>query len=126
MRVPMEDREGTDERNCRHRRQGDPERHGRAKHQHRERDGELDEGQGDAADPDRAAYRHHRDESRRNEIQGSAAQRSGIEADRDHGQDVVEPAERVAEAVLEPARGANAGMGLGGGGKKDERCNDEW
>ena len=79
-----------------------------------------------AADPDRAAYRHHRDESRRNEIHGSAVQRSGIEADRDHGQDVVEPAERVSEAVLEPARGANAGMGLGGGGQKDERCNDEW
>ena len=47
MRVPMEDREGTDERNGRHRRQGDPERHGRTEHQHRERDAKLDEGQGD-------------------------------------------------------------------------------
>jgi hypothetical protein len=32
----------------------------------------------------------------------------------------------VTEALLEAAHDADAGMGPGGGGKKNERCDDEW
>jgi hypothetical protein len=126
MGVPMEDREETDEPHRRDHGQPDPERHGGTKRHDRQTDAKLDEGQCDAADPDDAAGSHHRQERRRDEIQGSATQRRSVEADRHHRQDVIEPAERMGETVLESARRADAGVGLGGGGKNDQRWNDEW
>ena len=57
---------------------------------------------GEAGHPYGAGERHGGDEARRNKPQGAAAEPGSEQADRHHGEDVVDTAERVEQAVNEP------------------------
>ena len=74
-----------------------------------------------AGDAEEAAERHDADESERHEPQRAAAELIGENADHDHGELVVEAAERMHEAMHEPARGADASMGESGGRSEAKR-----
>ncbi len=73
-------------------------------------DAGLDERHRDAREAERAARRHRQHEARRHQPQRPAAQLVGEQTDRDHRQDVIEPAERMREAVHETMRVTAAGM----------------
>ena len=64
------------------------------------------------------------DEGRRHQPQRAAAELPGEDADGDHRQDVIEPAERVREAVHESVHLADAGMRQGGGRHEREGGGD--
>src|SRR5262245_24602570 len=91
-----------------------------AEHDHRGGDAEFDEWQWDAGHADGAAARHGEDEGRGHEPERAAAELPGKDADGDHRQNVVEPAERMRETVNETVRVADAGMSEGGGGNERE------
>ena len=82
-------------------------------------DAEFDRRQLDPGDAERAACRHHQHERRRHEPERASAELPGEDADRDHRQHVVEPAERMREALHEAVHVADAAMRQGGG--RDER-----
>jgi hypothetical protein len=60
------------------------------------------------------------DEGRGHEPERAAAELPGEDADGDHRQNMVEPAERMRETVNETVRVADAGMSEGGGGNERE------
>ena len=90
---------------------GRPQRRDAADDDERQRDAEFDEGQVDAADAEQEADRHHADEAQRHQPQRAAAEHEGEDADRDHGEDVVEAADRVHEAMQEARRCRHARYG---------------
>ncbi len=89
----------------------DAERHDGTEDDHREGDAGLDERNADAGDAEQAADGHQRHERPGNEPQGAAAELPGEHADHHHGQDVIQPGERVQETVRQTCRVADAGMG---------------
>ena len=88
------------------------ERHYRTEHDDRQGDADFDEGKINAVETKRTAGRHHGDEARRDKPQRATAEMSGEEADRHHGQHVIEASDRVHEAVYEPRGVANARVGV--------------
>ena len=96
-----------------------PERDHRAEHDDRGGDPEFDERHRDSVEAESAGGCHHQHEGRRHQPQRTPAELPGENADRDHRQHVVEPAERMREAVHKTVRVADAGMRQGGG--RDER-----
>jgi hypothetical protein len=78
----------------------------------------FDVGQGQAGHPEQPADHHQRNKARRDGPEGAAAERHGEQADRHHGEHVVEAADRVDEAVRQPAGVAHACVRCGEGGQK--------
>ncbi len=81
---------------------------------------EFDERHRDAGHAERAAGRHGEGEGRGHEPERAAAELPGEDADGDHRQNMVEPAERMRETGNETVRVADAGMSEGGGGNERE------
>ena len=75
--------------------------------------------QGEAGHAGGARQRHRGDEARRHQPQRAAAEPGREQADRHHGEDVVEAAERMEEPVDE-ACALMARMGRGDGGDESQ------
>ena len=111
MRMAMEDCEEADDADRRRDRSLDAEGDHGAEHDHRQRNAQLDEGDGDPAHAEQAAHRHHADEGGRQRPSCAAAELKGEDADHDHCEDVVEAADRMHEAVQQPGGVTQPGMG---------------
>ena len=96
----------------------------RAEHDHRGGDAGFDHRHRHVAHRQRAAQRHRGDERGRHQPQRAAAELPGEDADGDHREDMVEPAERMREAVGESMHLADAGMRQGGGRHEREGGGD--
>ena len=118
MRMAVEDRERGDQCHGDCHRRLHAERNDRAQHEHGCGDAGLDERHRNAGETERAACRHRQDEARRHQPQRPAAQLIGEQADRDHRQDMIEPAERMRKAVHET-------MGVAAAGMREGRSRDE-
>ena len=77
-------------------------------------------GQREARHPERAADRHRADEGRGDQPERAAAEQRRIETDRHHGEHMVEPADRMDQAVREAAGRAGAGMRERRAGRSNE------
>src|SRR5262245_23475636 len=126
MRVTMEDCEETDQRHCSQCGQPDSQGHCRSEQKNRQADTNLDKGKSDTSDAETAADDHHADEGCWNQVQGSSTEKKSIEANRHHGQDVVEAAERMTETMCEPLSATDTCVGVGSGSNEDESWDDEW
>jgi hypothetical protein len=87
----------------------------------RECDAQFDEGHIDLADAEQEADGHHENEAQRHQPQGAAAQHEGEHAHRHHGEDVVDAADGVLEAMHEAGGFAMAGMGERRRRQRDEK-----
>src|SRR5262249_19769593 len=108
--VAVEDREHSDEPHRDGNRGLAGECHDGAEHDHRGGDTESAERRRDAGQAERAAGRYDEDEGRGHEPERAAAELPGEDADGDHRQNVVEPAERMRETGNETVRITDAGM----------------
>ena len=120
MSVAVEDREHSDEPHRDGNRGFAGECHDGAEHDDRGGDSDFGERHRDAGHAERAAGRHGEHEGRGHEPERTAAELPGEDADGDHRQNVVEPAERMRETGNETVRVADAGMSEGGGGNERE------
>src|SRR5262245_10790733 len=95
-----------------------------AKHDHRQRDAKFDKRHRNSGDAEKAAERHDADKDKRHEPQCPSAELIGENTDQDHGELMIEAAERMHKSVHEPARAADADMGESSGRseKKREGC----
>jgi hypothetical protein len=127
MDVAMEDGEEADRPHGQGDRGLDAEGDDRAEHDDRERDTGLDERHRHAHDAENAAKGHDRDEGKRHEPQRPAAELIGENTDQDHGELMIKAAERMHEAMHEPARGAHSGVSQSGGWNeaKHEECESK-
>ena len=121
MRVAVEDREEADQRHRGERRDAQPQRDREAENHDRQRDADLDVRHADACDAERAADRHDADEARRHQPERASAEQRRIEADRHHRQHVVEPADRMHEAVREAVGIAETRMRRSCGSQREKR-----
>ncbi len=127
MGVAMEDREdGACGRARRQRRRG-PKDDGQPENDDGDRDAGLDAGQVRARHAPPSGRKHHGDEGERISQPRPAAGQPGPEADRDHGEQVVEPGQGMEEARAEAVNRAYAGVSKGRAGDArqdhDRTCN---
>jgi hypothetical protein len=122
--MAVEDREQGDQSRGDGERDIGPKRHDSAEHDHRGGDAQLNERHWHAGNAECAAGRHDQDEARWHEPERAAAELPGEDTDGDHRQNVVEPAERMREAVHETVPVADPGMSEGGGRNEREGGGD--
>ena len=113
MGEAMEQGETADHGHTENQRQVLGEGGGKADDDDRQADHQFNADEAHTRDPGNAAHRHHGDEAGRDGVKCPPAHGRGQQADGDHGQKMVQPADRVHEAVGEARRRADARMGLG-------------
>ena len=122
--MAVEDREQADQAHGDGDRRLDAERDDGAEHDDRGGNAGFDHRYRHAGHRERAADRHGEDEGRGHQPQRAAAELPGEDADGDHRKNVIEPAQRVREAMGESVHLADAGMRQGGGRHEREGGGD--
>jgi hypothetical protein len=97
----------------------------RAEDNDRSGDADLDERQIDPRHTGGAAGSHHEHERAWHQPQRPPAELRGKNPDRHHRQDVIEPADRMHEAMDEAVGYPGAGMGKGSGWREQQGCEGE-
>src|SRR5262245_2401226 len=115
MSVAVKDGEESDGAHCYRKRRSPPDGDHGTEHDHRKRDADLDKRNRHPHDAEKAAERHEYYEGKRHEPQRASAELIGEETDQDHGELMIETAQRMHEAASESARAADADMGDRGG-----------
>src|SRR5262249_2746526 len=92
-----------------------------AEHDHRQRDAKFDKRHRNPGDAEKAAERHDAYKGKRHEPQCPSAEVIRENTDQDHSKLMIEAAQRMREAVQEPASVANSDMGEGGGRSEEKR-----
>ena len=111
VRMAVEDREEADQRHGDQRRDADRKCDRGAQRQHRKRNAGLHVRNGDAEHAGDTGRGHHGDEGAGDEPQRAAAELGGEHADRQHGDEVVEPGEWMRKPVRQVMDFAKPWMG---------------
>jgi hypothetical protein len=76
------------------------------------------EGNVDTRDAQSATSGHNENERRRDKPNRTATELEGENTDHDHSKEVIQSGDRMAKSMPKARCGANAGMSVGGGGKR--------
>ncbi len=121
MGIPVKDRKNTDQ-HC-----GDPQRrphiqcNEQAERNARQRDRRLGQWQVDTAQAQQSAERHHQWKGDRQDPDRRIAKLSTPQADRNHGDEMIEPGDWMEKTASQPNRDARAGVGERGGQRQERK-----
>ena len=125
VRVAVEKCEQADEPHGDSERGPASESHHAAEHDNRDGDADFDERQREASHAERGARDHDEDEGRRHEDERTAAELPSQDADGHHGENVIEPAERMRESRRETVHVTRSRKRECGGRNKRESGGDQ-
>src|SRR6476660_6191715 len=121
MCVTVENSEETNHRHCHGNRSFNAEGDENTKHDHRECNTNIDGSNRYRCGPEKATNDHKANKGQRDEPQRPSPELVSEKANKDHSELMVQAAERMHEAVHEPARVANSSVGESGSRSETER-----